>query len=723
VIGFNARSGRAVDHQRWPYRATIAFISLFCVVVVGHDLLRTWDDRSRQMDSVRREVANLAWAADQHAGAAFRVADASLTALVERVETDGTGAAQLERLRRVLAQRLAHSLVLASLAVVDETGALIADGRSTMRQTNVADRTYFQYHQTHIDRQPYVSGILHSRLSDKLIISVSIRLNHPDGSFAGVVVASLASAYFQDFYATLDLGHDGLVSLYRDDGVLLVRQPTNESAVGIVARSGDLFHGRLLNAPTGTFETVSTLDGVIRIVSYRRVTGYPLVVAAGLGKSQQLAVWRAGAAEHLLATVATAVLLGFISVRLVMQVQRLTRAKQVTAVATAAAEMAAARYSLIADNASDVIITADLQFIRRYVSPGCRGLLGYEPEELTGGAPFSLAHPDDAQWVAECLLEMVAGRDLDLLTYRVRHCDGHWVWVEAAIRLIRDPDTGTPLEICAALRDITRRHEVECEKEQQRHELEQSNAHLARYAEALQQSNAELDDFAYIASHDLKEPLRGLSNNARFLHEDYAEKLDQEGVNRLLRLGYLCQRMEHLIDDLLYFSRIGRQDLGIQATDLNTVIGDIETMSETTLRESNATIVIPHKLPQVSCDKPRITEVFRNLISNAVKYNVSDRKLIEIGYCADIETKGRRQTQVFYVKDNGIGIAQEFHEDIFRIFKRLNAEDENKKGTGVGLTFVRKIVERHGGRIWLDSVLGEGTTFYFTIAQGASDAA
>src|ERR1700730_3066033 len=178
--------------------------------------------------------------------------------------------------------------------------------------------------------------------------------------------------------------------------------------------------------------------------------------------------------------------------------------------------------------------------------------------------------------------------------------------------------------------------------------------------------------------------------------------------------------MEQLVNDLLYFARLGRQELAIQPTDLNAVIRDIEMMSETLLQEHNAAIVIPHPLPSISCDKTRITEVFRNLITNAAKYNDNDVKRIEIGYLDEVKTKDGVARQVFYVRDNGIGIAEEFHEDIFRIFKRLNAEDDDKKGTGVGLTFVRKIVERHGGRIWFDLSPGEGATFYFTLDQGAA---
>jgi two-component system, LuxR family, sensor kinase FixL len=263
---------------------------------------------------------------------------------------------------------------------------------------------------------------------------------------------------------------------------------------------------------------------------------------------------------------------------------------------------------------------------------------------------------------------------------------------------------GEPM-VLASIIDITARHANERERVQRQRELERSNA--------------DLEEVAYIASHDLKEPLRGIANNAKFLREDYAEKLDQEGVSRLLRLGYLCQRMEQLINDLLYFSQLGHQELAVQMTDLNAVIRDIEMMGETMLKEHNATIVIPHELPCIRCDKIRITEVFRNLITNAVKYNDTAMKCVEVGYRDEVKRSEIVERGVFYVKDNGIGIAEEFHEDIFRIFKRLNAEDDDKKGTGVGLTFVRKIVERHGGRIWLDSAPGLGTTFYFTVEHEA----
>jgi signal transduction histidine kinase len=244
------------------------------------------------------------------------------------------------------------------------------------------------------------------------------------------------------------------------------------------------------------------------------------------------------------------------------------------------------------------------------------------------------------------------------------------------------------------------------------------------YVGELERSNQELDDFAYIASHDLKEPLRGLFNHASFLLEDYKDKIDDDGVRRLNRLGQLCQRMEQLINDLMYFSRLGRADLAMQETDPNAVIVEIQQMMETVLSERRARIAVPRTLPRIVCDRTRVTEVFRNLITNAVKYNDKTDRIVEIGFLESVNTKERTEKNVFYVRDNGVGIASEFHQEIFRIFKRLqNASDGQETGTGVGLTFVKKIVERHGGRVWLESESGKGTVFYFSLNCGRNEPA
>ncbi|QLE44132.1 GAF domain-containing protein [Nostoc sp. C052] len=237
----------------------------------------------------------------------------------------------------------------------------------------------------------------------------------------------------------------------------------------------------------------------------------------------------------------------------------------------------------------------------------------------------------------------------------------------------------------------------------------------------LQRSNEELDSFAYVASHDLKEPLRGIHNYANFLMEDYADVLDSNGMAKLQTLVRLTQRMEDLINSLLHFSRLGRAELIRQAVNLNELVPQVITTLTISRPQSEVEFRIPQPLKSVQGDRAQINELFSNLISNAIKYNDKPQKWVEIGF---IEGNGERKVAstslTFYVRDNGIGISQEHLDKIFQIFRRLHGRDDFGGGTGVGLTIARKIVERHGGRIWVESTPTEGSTFYFTLSAEAN---
>lgn len=233
---------------------------------------------------------------------------------------------------------------------------------------------------------------------------------------------------------------------------------------------------------------------------------------------------------------------------------------------------------------------------------------------------------------------------------------------------------------------------------------------LERRNDELHQSNKELDDFAYIASHDLKEPLRGIHNFSTFLLEDYADKLDDDGRSKLETLTRLTRRMETLIDSLLHFSRLGRVDLAIDQVDLNGIVREAVDSLDINLKEAGIELRMPRRLPTVRADRARVGEIFYNLIVNAMKYNDKERKWIEVGFLDE-------SPPVFYVRDNGIGIQEKHFDSVFRIFKRLHGRDKYGGGTGSGLTIVKKIVERHNGKIWVESTYGEGTTFYFTLEE------
>lgn len=358
---------------------------------------------------------------------------------------------------------------------------------------------------------------------------------------------------------------------------------------------------------------------------------------------------------------------------------------------------------LIFDHALDAIVTMDQEGNITEWNEQAEVIFGWKHKEAIGKSLAGLIIPPafregHRQGIKRFLTDGTARILNKRIELEALHKNKAAFPVELTVTAQKLPDG---YYFTAFIRDITERKRAE--------------TNLLRYTQALEHSNRELDDFAYIASHDLKEPLRGIHNHSQFLIEDNKDKLDSDSVMRLNRLSYLSQRMEALVNDLLYFSRLGRQELAIQSTDLNEVIRDIESTLDVLIHDRTAKIIVPQALPTIVCDKPRVTEVFRNIITNAIKYNDKPEKRVEIGY------QDNAGQHVFYVKDNGKGIDKEFYEEIFRIFKRLESSKDSKEdGTGVGLTFVKKIVERHGGKVWLDSKMGEGTTFYFTLREPAS---
>lgn len=275
-------------------------------------------------------------------------------------------------------------------------------------------------------------------------------------------------------------------------------------------------------------------------------------------------------------------------------------------------------------------------------------------------------------------------------------------------------ETTAALELRNAIVNVALRHAAQ---------LSQLNAELAR-------SNIDLDSFAYVASHDLKEPLRGIYNYANFLLEDYQDILDAEGVSKLHTLTRLARRMQDLIDSLLHFSRLGRAELSWRSIDLNLLIQDTIELFKITAGDRVEFIV--HPLPKIRGDLVQIQELLTNLVSNGIKYNASQLKRIEIGSLAPNvvaqraprarpQPKTQLATQIIYVRDNGIGIDPLHQDEVFRIFKRLHTRDEYGGGTGAGLTIAQKIVERHGGQIWVESAYGCGSTFYFTMPAASTD--
>jgi signal transduction histidine kinase len=228
---------------------------------------------------------------------------------------------------------------------------------------------------------------------------------------------------------------------------------------------------------------------------------------------------------------------------------------------------------------------------------------------------------------------------------------------------------------------------------------------------ALENAHEQLEEFAHIVSHDLKEPARGIYNYATFLEEDYRDRLDGDGRDKLRVVKDQALRMTDLIDNLLRYALIGKEK---QFEEANTgeIVTDVLKCMEIKLQEENVKVSVDGDFPRLSCNKVHLGEVFRNLITNAIKYNDKPEKLIEIG-CRIQDPRAKKFE--FFVRDNGIGIPKKRQQDVFKMFRRLHSRSKYGGGTGSGLAIVKKIIEGHGGKVWIESEEGKGCTFFFYV--------
>lgn len=338
------------------------------------------------------------------------------------------------------------------------------------------------------------------------------------------------------------------------------------------------------------------------------------------------------------------------------------------------------------------------QFMR--VNPGFCQIVRYAESELLQKNWQAITHPDDIEGDREYVRSLLSGNIQTFSLEKRLLCKDEAVrWANVTVSAMRDAN-GTPQYLICAIEDISQRKLVQ--------ELLQASLDTqTRYAQELTRSNAELEQFSYVASHDLQAPLSTIAGYAQLLEKRCHNQLDAQGNKFIRNIVNSCGRMQALIDDLLEYSRVGRSEKPFDVIDCNLVFEDACANLQLAIRQDRASVT-RGDLPRVRGDSFQLLQLFQNLIGNAIKYRSSEAPMVRVS------ASRQGDSWVFSVQDNGIGIAEQYHPRIFQLFQRLHSEKQYS-GTGIGLAICQRIVDRHGGRLWVESEPNRGSTFYFSI--------
>ena len=639
------------------------------------------------------------------------------------------------------------------VAMLDSRGNVVCSAPRAQGPVNLADRAFFQ--RAVESRSFAVGDYVFGRISQKPTLHMAQPLFGPDGSVAGVVYLGLDLVAMSHFGTGVTLPPGGSISVVGGDDIFLMRYPDPEKWVGRHSLRGMLGAAVPPGATEGVLEAKGS-DGVERIYAVNRVEAPgigSLYVSVGLSKKEAYApflrqmreqalmmtgfaflavasAWMLGRnaivrpARHL-ADVARALSAGHLEVRsnlhegefgeigtafnqmaeaLSGRIADLNEAQERLRIAhdelEERVEQRTAELRLrdraIAAVVSGVIVTDPTQPDNPIVdaNPAFERITGYSRAEVVGrNCRFLQGSETDHDGIQEIRESIHQGRECQAVLRNYRK-DGTPFWNEVKITPVRD-EAGRLIHFVGVLTDVTGR--VEAQKA------------LDRVLAELHRSNQELEQFAYMVSHDLQEPLRMVASYTQLLEHRYKDRLDADARDFI---GYAvdgAKRMQGFIQDLLQYSRVGTQGRPFERLDVGTVLRHALDNLRFAIEEKKATVICG-AMPQLDADPVQLGQLFQNLVGNALKFAGRDALRIEI------TSTPRDGEWEFVVADNGIGIAPEDFERIFVIFQRLHTRQEFE-GTGIGLAICKRIVERHRGRIWVESEPGRGAAFHFTIPE------
>jgi PAS domain S-box-containing protein len=648
-----------------------------------------WDLRELTWKHATLSSQNLLMALERDIQRNIEFCDLSISTVVDNLRQPWIWNVAPEVRHAVLFGTASRATHLGAILFLDVNGNTVLDSLSPQpRPTNYATTELFRFHRANADPGLHIGAPFQTPNHKLWVITLSRRLSHADGSFAGVVVGTIRLTYFHQLFDGLHIGRDFSITLARKDGVLIMRQPFSEQDIGRdLSHSSSAAH--FASATSGAFEETSSLDGMRRLFVFQQIENLPLLLAVTVDKQAVLAEWTWKTTIIISASLALGLIAAALGMILTRELRRRGKAEQ-------AALESEQRYRLIADRSSDMIVRIDATDLRRlYVSPASRRLFGFEPEELVGGRIDEVLHPDDLALLPE-MSKSLAETGRALAKWRIRRRDGSYLWAESHLTAMRNPLTGAA-EIISIIRDISEQTTIE-----------QALRDAKEQADAASRAKSE---FLANMSHEIRTPMNGIIGFADLLLE--TELTKEQGVYaKLVRDS--SQQLLLIVNDVLDLSKIeaGKIEIASAPFELRAFAQGCYSLVAQSAEEKGLFfhLDLDDSLPHtVLGDQLRLRQVVLNLLHNAVKFTEHG------GLTLALANEGRRDGVPLVriaVTDSGIGIPAAKHAQLFARFSQTDSTiSQNYGGSGLGLVICKRLTELMGGTIAFDSRPGTGSTF------------
>lgn len=679
-----------------PILATGVVVVVAVLLVL---LVAIQNGRVEALRASEAATANLARALADGSARLMESVEATVTFAAEVLET-APGLEVSETLERQIAQRLSQTPILRQILVLDGDGRVLFDtsGEATGRNLDVAaygngfDTTRRALRLGDVEEKRFIGG---RTAAGRTLFPVVRRLGDLDGAPRGMIIAAVNPAHFLAIGATLDLGDDPWVALYRYDGAPLSGGDGHRLSPDVVAA--------LRRREEAGTRTVVMADGRERIVSYRATPVWPLVVEIGVTTETALTAWRRSLPRLVVPVSLISLTVLVLTVALVWAARR------------RASDEAALRLSdEVLRNIRGGVVIADRDLPGHpiiYTNDALERITGVTAQMLNrrlaaftdGGIPDPAADasragedPDPAGLIAD----LIGSGPAERVERRAFRRDGERVWVDVVVTGVDDPRARRD-HVVVVMHDVSER--VRYERE------------LRRSFDELASLHGEQERFSEILTHHLQEPVRRIVVHGQLLRRAMGDDgtLPEAAREALSVLDVAGRRLRHLLRDVELYISAGRRGVGDPAAGqesasvavaLNWVLAKFRFALE-----DAGVQVVRNPLPEVAMGMASLREVLHALVDNAIRYRAPDRQPI-----ITVDAGRHDGEWVICVEDNGVGIDSDQRERVFRVFERLDVGGDHE-GTGIGLALARKLVERHGGRIWIDSESGRGTRVYFTV--------